>query len=179
MLYLNEKRTIQIAPNPNLVTCSEEQANDHLTYDLTAWLRYLGQKLPHAQRSALGHYRGCVNSRFEWRVCEDILQKWSYEVWACWGEFSSNTFYSVLFGTFYGIVFTIYTTYVLTAAEAYGLFSSAEGRFSGGTWGWHGRQLRGSSSSGAICRRQLAIIWQFHSLEFDILRRCATVSLLF
>jgi hypothetical protein len=37
---------------------------------------------------------------------------------------SSNTFYSVLFGTFYGVVFTIYTIYVLTAAEAYGLFSS-------------------------------------------------------
>jgi hypothetical protein len=36
---------------------------------------------------------------------------------------SSNTFYSVLFGTFYGVVFTIYTIYVLTAAEAYGLFS--------------------------------------------------------
>jgi hypothetical protein len=28
-----------------------------------------------------------------------------------------------LFGTFYGVVFTIYTIYVLTAAEAYGLFS--------------------------------------------------------
>jgi hypothetical protein len=39
------------------------------------------------------------------------------------GVFSSNTFYSVLFGTFYGVVFTIYTIYVLTAAEAYGLFS--------------------------------------------------------
>jgi hypothetical protein len=39
------------------------------------------------------------------------------------GQFSSNTFYSVLFGTFYGVVFTIYTIYVLSAAEAYGLFS--------------------------------------------------------
>jgi hypothetical protein len=38
-------------------------------------------------------------------------------------QFNSNTFYSVLFGTFYGIVFTIFTIYVLTAAEAYGLFS--------------------------------------------------------
>jgi hypothetical protein len=30
-----------------------------------------------------------------------------------------------LCGTFYGIVFTIFTIYVLTAAEAYGLFSRA------------------------------------------------------